>query len=104
MTLNRNEFPPRGWTFWQRETKWNAPNPLVDDFETTVNRIRNHRLANLKFRLTTDREKIAAELEAHTLARLGKPRVQALGSPASASGIVTREKPKRKCGGCGSRR
>lgn len=99
--MNRNEFPPKGWCFYQRETKWNAPNPLVDSFEETVKRIRNHRLANLKFRLTTDRVKIAEELENYTLARLGLPTVLSLKTFAP---IVSHDKPKtgkRKCGGCG---
>ena len=71
MSLNRNEFPPQGWRWYQPETKWQAPNPLGDNFDATVDRIRNHRIANAKFKLTTDRLKIAAELEAFTLQRRG---------------------------------
>lgn len=94
MSFDRNTFPAHGWTFYQRETKWNAPQPTVDDFDTTVNRIRNHRLANLGYRLTTDRQKIAEELEAFTRARLKIPGAAAPGAP------VVRPSGKRKCGGC----
>ena len=101
LRMNRNEFPPRGWLFYQRETKWNAPNPLIDSFDETVNRIRNHRLANLPFRLTTDRAKIALELETYTMARLGMLNNGGGSSGPSLAPLVAQVKP-RKSGGCGS--
>ena len=93
--MNRNEFPPGGWRYYQKETKWNAPHPDYDSFDETVTRIQNHRLANLSYRLTTDRDKIGLELEDFTRARLKI-------NPVAPFAPVSRPKPKgKKCGGCG---
>lgn len=70
MKLDRNTFPPGGWQFYQKETKWNAPDPLIHSFSRMVRIIADHRTANPKANLSTDLDAIEKELEAFTRARL----------------------------------
>lgn len=69
--LKRNEFPPGGWRFYQKETQWNAPDPLINSFDRMVSLIYQHRAANPQANLSLDRGDIEKDLEAATRARLG---------------------------------
>lgn len=97
MKLDRNTFPPGGWQFYQPETKWNAPDPLINSFMRMVRVIADHRSANPKAALSTDLGDVERELEAFTRARLKI-------KPFSEYEILP-DKPKRArrsgCGSCG---
>lgn len=64
-----NGWGPGGWSFYQPETDWHAPNPLAVNFKQQVENIRKHREANPRFGFSTDPVVIAQELEEFTLAR-----------------------------------
>lgn len=67
---SKSSFPPGGYQFYQPETNWSAPMPMVDDFGTTINKIINHRLANPRFNLPTDYSVVSQELETFTCTRI----------------------------------
>lgn len=67
---SKSTFPPQGWLFYQPETNWRPPMPMVDDFNTTVRKIIAHRSANPRFNLSVDFETVSQELENFTCARL----------------------------------
>lgn len=69
-TLKRNEFPPGGWRFYQKETQWNAPDPLINSFDRMVRVIYQHRAANPKAGLSLELEDIEKDLMDYTRARL----------------------------------
>jgi hypothetical protein len=97
-TLKRNEFPPGGWRFYQPETKWNAPDPLINSFSRMVAVIYQHRAANPKAALSLDTDQIGRDLEEYTRARLGirpfAPYAELPEKPA---------KTRKGCGTCGNR-
>lgn len=64
-------FPPGGWIYFQPETGWSAPMPMADNFQQTVNRIIQHRMANPRFKLSTDYSTVAEQLEIYTCTRIG---------------------------------
>lgn len=64
--LNRNQFPPGGWQFYQPETKWNAPDPLNYDFYSMARLIQQHRMAN---GLPAGYEQAVNDLDSYTRAR-----------------------------------
>lgn len=67
-----NTFPPGGWQFKQKETHWVLPPGLT--FSQAVTRIIEHRRANTldaKHKASVDAEKVAKELEEHTIVRIG---------------------------------
>lgn len=64
-----NGWGPGGWSFYQPETDWHAPNPMGTTFAQQVEAIRKHRLANPRFSFSTEPAVIARELEEYTLAR-----------------------------------
>lgn len=67
-----NGWGPGGWTFYEPQTDWHAPNPMGTTFKQQVEAIRKHRLANPRFDFSTDPVVIAKELEEFTLARWSK--------------------------------
>lgn len=69
-TLDRNGWPPGGWRFYQPETKWNAPDPLINSFDQMVALIYQHRAANSKAGLSLDAGQIERDLEDYTRTRL----------------------------------
>jgi len=68
MLKSKVNFPPNGWEFYQPETNWRA-NPHVG-FDQVVAQIIEHRKANPRFNLATDRDTVNAQLETHTEARI----------------------------------
>lgn len=73
--LNRQvaarEFPPRGgWKYRQPETGWEAPEPKIDDFTATANKILQHRLANPGYKMAATIEAAAEDLAAYTAQRI----------------------------------
>lgn len=79
--FSRSTFPAGGWQFYQPQTQWRAPNPISNTFDQQVTNIIKHRLANtairIKYKLSTDPDEVANELEAFTRARLGLPQTAA---------------------------
>lgn len=75
--LSHTQTPPGGWQFYQPQTKWSAPNPIANTFDQQVTNIIKHRLANpattVQFKLATDFNSVAAELDSYTRTRLGMP-------------------------------
>lgn len=73
--IDRHTFPSHGWQFFDPALKWNAPSPMGNTFDQTVELIIKARLKNpalvAKHKLATDRENVGNELEAFTRARLG---------------------------------
>lgn len=78
-SFSRTQFPSGGWQFYQPQTGWAAPSPLMYTFDQTVNNIIKHRLANgaitARDRLATDPASVGNELETYTRQRLGIPAV-----------------------------
>lgn len=68
MLKSRLHDIPNGFMFYQPETGWEAPK--WQPFETLVSVIIEHRRANPRFSLSTDRTTVANELDAHNSARL----------------------------------
>lgn len=68
MLKNRNNFPPGGFAYFQSETGWSAPPHR--DFNSTVDSIIQHRLANPRHNLQTARNVVEWELEKFTVERL----------------------------------
>lgn len=69
MLKSRLNFPPGGFTFYQAETGWQAPQWLT--FDATVQNIIIHRRANSRFaHLSIDPGVVANELDAYNAARL----------------------------------
>lgn len=98
MTLSRSQFPNGGWIFYQPQTRWSPPTPKASTFDQTVVLIMKHRMANpaitVKYRLATDFNSVANELEAFTRARCGiadeSPKMSAPPSTPQMSGAVQR--------------
>jgi hypothetical protein len=67
---SRNTFPPiqNGFQFFQPETGWSSTAHI--GFDPTVTEIINHRLANPRFSLPTDRATVEIELENYVSAKL----------------------------------
>lgn len=61
-------WPPGGWKFTQPQTGWSMPSGL--GFHMAVQTIIQHRLQNPRFKLATDKETVADELDAYTCAIL----------------------------------
>lgn len=68
MLKSRNIFPPGGFKFHQAQTGWDAPGGI--GFNATVAAIIQHRKANPRFNLPTDRVTVETELESVTEARI----------------------------------
>lgn len=68
--ISRNDFPPRGWEFYQPETGWRIPDPMVGGFNENVAKIIAHRKNNLAIPLATDYESVSWELDNFTCHRL----------------------------------
>ena len=66
-----NSWPPGGWQFYQPETGWSNPGPMISTFQQTVNNIINMRRANPRFKLPSDYLSCARALEQYTEARIG---------------------------------
>lgn len=75
--LSHTQTPPQGWSYYQPQTRWTLPNPVSVTFDQAVMLIIKHRQANpaitIQFRLATDFNSVAAELDAYTRTRLGMP-------------------------------
>lgn len=61
-------WPPGGWKYLEAATGWRAPEGLT--FDQTVQAIIQHRMANRQYRLATDPELVAQQLDDYTCARL----------------------------------
>src|SRR5262245_14812013 len=77
MQLSHTQTPPGGWQFYQPQTKWTAPFPVNNTFDQQVINIIKHRQANpaitVQFKLSTDFNVVAGELDTYTRSRLGMP-------------------------------
>ena len=77
--LSHTQTPPGGWQWYSPQTRWTLPNPVSVTFDQAVTLIMKHRLANpavtVQFRLATDFNSIAAELDSFTRSRLGMPAI-----------------------------
>lgn len=75
--MDRHTFPNGGWQFYQPQTGWHAPAPVSFTFDQIVIEIIKHRKANpavtAKFKLATEFNAVATELETFTAKRLGLP-------------------------------
>lgn len=79
--MNRDEFPPHGWYFYQPQTNWPKTDParyfMGKTFKQVCSEIIQHRRANLfvtqKHNLALDATAVANELEKFTRVRLGIP-------------------------------
>lgn len=68
MLKSRTSFPPGGFVLYQAETGWTSPAHI--GFSPTVDAIIEHRRANPRFNLPTDRATVEVELDNFTTARL----------------------------------
>jgi hypothetical protein len=68
--ISRNDFPPLGWDFYQPETTWRNPDPMIGGFDDNVKKIIKMRKNNLAFALATDYESVSWELDNFTCHRL----------------------------------
>jgi hypothetical protein len=79
MQLSHTQTPPGGWQWYSPQTRWNLPNPVSVTFDQAVTLIIKHRLANaattVQFKLATDFNAVAAELDSFTRSRLGMPAI-----------------------------
>lgn len=91
--INRDQFPPGGWQFYQPETKWNAPSPLNYDFYSMARLIQQHRAAN---NLSADYEKAVNDLEAYTRARF--PSLYSGATTTTTTNVQPRVSGCRTCG------
>lgn len=68
---SRRQHPPSNFVFFEPRTGWQSPNGL--DFDTTVNQIIQHRLANPRFaaQWSTEIDTVKDELDHYTCQRLG---------------------------------
>jgi hypothetical protein len=64
------KWPPNGWKYHQPETGWKAPNPLQDDYRSTVNLIIQHRRANPSYNLPHDTDTVEKDLQSFTAERI----------------------------------
>ena len=64
-------WPPGGWQYYQPETGWPAPSPMVFTFDQQVSNIMAMRKQNPRFKLATDYLSAARDLENYTGARIG---------------------------------
>lgn len=67
---NPGRMPPHGWKFFQAQTQWGIKNPKIIDFAGAVLAIKNMRLGNPQYNLSTDSAEIGQELMNFTAARL----------------------------------
>lgn len=103
MLKSKSMMPPGGWEFYQAEMNWTLPNPLYTGFDQAVAAIVNIRQANPRFNLPTDFGTVAAELEAHTEARLrslygDRAKEWITGEPAGGPPVNPLWAPKRSAG------
>jgi len=68
--ISRDNFPPRGWEFYQPETGWNIPDPMVGGFYENVRKIIAHRKNNPAIPLAIDFDSVSWELDNFTCHRL----------------------------------
>lgn len=68
MLKSHDTFPPGGWVFRQAETNWISQKGRT--FDETVDDIIHHRKANPRFKLETDWNAVAIELDRYTETRL----------------------------------
>ena len=94
MKLSLTTTPSGGWQFYQPETGWNLPSPLNHSFESAVNTIVKHRMANPVLASQASFGAAADDLQEFTIARLG------LNKSATPPATVTQQHVKR-CGFCG---
>lgn len=64
--FSEHRIPPKGWRFYQAETKWRAPTPISSTLSQTVQLVRAMRLKNpaitARFKLATHPEAIKSEV------------------------------------------
>lgn len=67
----RRRWPPKGgWIYHEINTGWTAPSPMADNFDSTVDKIIRHRLANRGHGLSVDRMEVELELMHQTALRI----------------------------------
>lgn len=93
--MNRDQFPPGGFIFYEAATGWHAPTPLSSTFNQTVQLITKMRRDNPGRRLSTDYESIARDLENFTNHRLGANKQYGNGETSSVTVLHQRESPVR---------
>ena len=76
-SFSRTQFPNGGWQFFQPQTGWWAPSPMMHTFDQTVQQIIKHRRNNpaivASHGLSLDPVAVGNELENFTRQRLGIP-------------------------------
>jgi hypothetical protein len=99
MLRSKQHFVPGGWTFYQAEMNWTAPENL--GFDQVVDAIVRIRQANPRFKLPTDRAAVSVELENYTERRLretygDKADQWLIGAPATVSAVNPLWRPLRQ--------
>lgn len=79
MLKSRTTWPPGGWQFFEPSTGWRSPKGLT--FDQTVSAIIKHRLANRQYKLATDSDVVAQQLDDFTCARLKNDKAWCVDSP-----------------------
>lgn len=85
--LNRRQFPPGGFQFFEPKTGWRSSPGFT--FDQVVEEIIRHRMANPRFasQWNTDFDLVADELDTYTCVRIGMdPNYCSGGSPSFVSG------------------
>lgn len=101
--LNRNNFPPGGFQYFEPKLNWWAPRDGIG-FNLKAQQIQAVRVANPASGLDPSYEACEEALELYTCTRLANdPKwCVAVTSPVAQSIAASRKVP--KCGGCGARR
>lgn len=90
MLISRRTFPPQGFWWYEPQTNWppmdQAPRFFAGmTFDQVVDKIIEHRLANPRFNLATDRETVGNQLDKFTCLRIGNNPNYCLGGPVPKS-------------------
>ncbi len=68
--IHRHRPPGGGWRYREMATNWEAPNPLGDSFDVTVQKIAEHRRANPGYRLPHDLDSVRQALIDQTVSHI----------------------------------
>lgn len=69
----RRKWPPKGgWIYHEPATGWSTKTPMSDNFDSTVQKIIQHRLANRAYNLSVDRMDVELALMDQTAQRIIK--------------------------------
>lgn len=100
--ISRDNFPPRGWEFYQPETGWRIPDPMIGGFSENVWKIIKHRKNNLAIPLATDYESVSWELDNFTAHRLNNNPKWVTGGSYTPPPQPVNVNRRKGCGACPS--